>query len=707
MKIVFVITIFLCLTACKEAQLHGPVGGAEVHVESLRSSGSNFQMAHSSNNQNMIEMFGRGEWDEMPDLAKFIWLGNFSIDPDLAMDEGLYLVTVKYGYDMDSNNDLVLDRAPKTVLGKWRAVMDVDTLGKSGPKVSVLTEAAFRYIEPLLTSGYSDNAILASLDDFARKTVSDINNDKRVDYTDVLIWSRQLTPEKYKGDIRLIDDMAEAITRGANENLLAAAAERIFRNHMALPPKRHPNIVLILVDDLGYGDVRANFIESKIATPHIDQLARQGMQFTDAHSGAAVCSPSRYGILTGQHFSRQDWNRIGQQLWTSMIDEDRLTLGELLQRNDYHTGAFGKWHLGQTFYGKNGQPGGPGPGTDWSRPVTGGPNDRGFDEFYGVLFTQAHLLLALVSNGQVTEVPTEVVTGWPKAKGYQPVDAMPAVTQKALDYIDWNALERPGQPFFLYFATPAIHDPIVPSPEFIGKSNAGAYGDFVMQTDAAVGKVVAKIEEYGLREDTLIIFTSDNGSHGRAGTGFPLGSVYERYGHKMNGNWRGIKGTLWEGGHRVPFIASWPGQIEPNSVANELIVLEDLMATLAAILQVELPPNSAEDSYNFLPYLDGTHNGPPIREYAVLNTFNGDPILRKGKWVLAFHLGSGGQSTENFQPKPGGPKGQLYDLEADPGQTTNLWLKRPEIVAELTAFYNAHVERGSSFGINRDTNVIN
>ena len=226
-----------------------------------------------------------------------------------------------------------------------------------------------------------------------------------------------------------------------------------------------------------------------------------------------------------------------------------------------------------------------------------------------------------------------------------------------------------------------------------------------MQADAAVGKIVAKIEEHGLLEDTLIIFTSDNGSHGVAGNGslaeFPEGSVRTRYGHKMSGNWRGHKGTIWEGGHRVPFIASWPGHIQPNTVSDELIVLEDLMATTAAILEVELPAHTAEDSYNIWPYLDGTHTGPPIREYAVLSSFNGDPIVRKGKWVLSFGLGPGSQFTKNSAPEPDGPKGQLYNLEADPGETQNVWLNHPNVVAELTALHEAHVARGSSLGIGR------
>jgi arylsulfatase A-like enzyme len=469
-------------------------------------------------------------------------------------------------------------------------------------------------------------------------------------------------------------------------------------------PKRYPNIVLILVDDLGYGDVRANFSESMITTPHIDQLASEGMRFTDAHSGAGVCSPTRYGTLTGQHFSRQDWGRIPRVLGRSMIDDERLTLGNLLQGNGYHTGAFGKWHLGQTFYDNAGRPGSFGDNTDWARPMTGGPNDRGFDTFFGVLFTQGNFLLALVSDRLTTEVPTELLGNSPKVAGYEPVDAMPAATQNALDYIDWNASERSGQPFFLYFAPVAIHTPLVPSPEFVGQSSIGVYGDFVMQVDAAVGKIVAKIEEHELREDTLIFFTSDNGSHGRAGNNraeFPVGSVRTLYGHKPNGDWRGYKGSVWEGGHRVPFIGSWPNYIPPNTVSDELIVLEDLMATIAAILEMELPAHTAEDSYNILPYLDGTHSGPPIRDYAVLSSFYGAPIVRKGKWKLTFILGSGSQDTVNPEPEPGGPTGQLYNLEVDPGETENVWLNNPVVVAELTALYEAHVARGSSFGIER------
>ncbi len=491
-------------------------------------------------------------------------------------------------------------------------------------------------------------------------------------------------------------------------NVALAIALVVFLNtpvNSASQPARKPNIVLILADDLGYGDVRSNFPDGKIETPNIDALAKRGMRFSDAHSGAAVCSPSRYGIMTGQNFSRQDWGLIGHQLWASMIDDDRLTLPKLLQANGYHTGAFGKWHLGQTFYKKDGREAGPEMETDWTRPMTGGPNDRGFDEYFGILFSHALFLMSFVSNRLTTEVPTDFAAGWPKVQSFRPIDAMPTVAEQALNYIDWNVLERPGQPFFLYFPTISIHEPLIPAPEFIGKSGVGIYGDSVMQLDATVGAVVSRLEAHGLLENTLIIVTSDNGSGGRADNrSFDVtefGSVTRLYGHKMNGNWRGIKGTLWEGGHRVPFIASWPGHIKFGTVSNELIVLDDLMATIAAIVGVELPDGSAEDSYNILPYLEGTHKGPPIRKYAVISTFNGDPVLRKGKWVLGFTLGTGGQFTTAPEPQPGGPKGQLYDLESDPGQVNNVWLQQPGVVADLTAFYNGHVERGASYGIDR------
>ncbi len=473
---------------------------------------------------------------------------------------------------------------------------------------------------------------------------------------------------------------------------------------------RHPNIVFMLVDDLGYGDVSCYYLEGKIKTPNIDRLANQGMRFTDAHSGAAVCSPTRYGILTGQHFSRVDWSRISEQLSRSMIEEDRLTVGDFLQQNGYHTGCFGKWHLGYTTSFKETTDGKK--VVDWDAPIMNGANDRGFDSFYGLLVATTFPPLAFVENRYVTVIPSaKSERGFDMAPSYKHDEAMSKTTQRALEYIDWNAKERPDEPFFLYFPTTAIHTPVVPGKDFVGKSEAGLYGDFVLEVDHALGQVVSKLEEHGIRDDTLIIFTSDNGGHGWTGTfvgtseedfmKYGPGSVTRRYGHRMSGPWRGKKGTCWEGGHRVPFIASWPGRIEPGSVCGELITLEDFMATCAAIVGKELPANSAEDSYNILPYLKGTHRGGPIRKYAVLSAFQGDHLLRKDNWVLTFHLGPGDQWNKNPVPEPGGPKGQLYNLKTDPRQEENLWLERPDKVAELTAFYKKNMKRGRSFGINR------
>jgi len=478
---------------------------------------------------------------------------------------------------------------------------------------------------------------------------------------------------------------------------LSSACSKVFTFDRK---SRKPNIVYILADDLGYGDIQAYNANGKIRTPNLDRLCREGMRFTDAHSGAAVCSPTRYGILTGQHFSRVEWDRIRNQLWSSMIDGDRLTVGEYLQNHGYHTACFGKWHLGMIFPSKPKEEGG---GNDWSKPATDGPNDRGFDEFFGLQMVPNFGIHAFIKDGMVTEVPTEKAGGWPKAKSYRFEDIMPRTTEEALKYIDWNATERPGEPFFIYYPTTAIHFPITPSEKFQGKSGVGPYGDFVTELDDTVGRLVAKLEEHGIRDNTLIVFTSDNGGHGRLGEPDDngLGSVTRKYGHDPNAPWRGFKGYSAEGGHRVPFIASWPGHIKPGTTCDEFVMLEDFMATCAAIVGDPLPPNSAEDSLNILPYLEGKHPAKPIREYAVISTFYGHPVIRKGKWVLAFHLGTGGQEDKEVEPVPGGPKGQLFDLESDPREENNLWLERPDIVEELTALFEADRKHGRNFAVKR------
>lgn len=467
----------------------------------------------------------------------------------------------------------------------------------------------------------------------------------------------------------------------------------------------HPNIVFVLADDLGYGDLRCYNADSKIPTPNLDRLAASGMRFTDAHSGAAVCSPTRYGLLTGRHFLRRP-NWIEGILHQCLIDDEQLTVAEYLQASGYHTACFGKWHLGQTWRNQKGEPSGPGPKADYSQPTQGGANDQGFDYFFGMNGTAVGAPLVLMENRLVTELPTEKGPrkGRPMAKSHRPVDVMPRTTEAALTYIDRASKERKGQPFFMYYAMTAIHTPIVPAPQYKGQSEASDYGDFVYQVDDTVGQFVQKLDEHGLTENTLLIFSSDNGSHGRAaeGNGNGPGSVMKKFDHHANGDWRGLKGDGYEGGHRVPFIARWPGKVPERTQCDELIALEDFFATCAAIVGKPLPHDSAQDSFNILPYLQGDKASVGIRPYAVLSTFYGKPVIRKGSWVLMPFLEGGGPHEKNPPVAvKGGPQGQLFDLSTDAAQENNLWLDHPDVVAELTQLHAEHASRGRSLGIDR------
>ncbi|TWT84330.1 Arylsulfatase [Planctomycetes bacterium CA13] len=466
-----------------------------------------------------------------------------------------------------------------------------------------------------------------------------------------------------------------------------------------------PNIVFVLADDLGYGDLHCYNANSKVPTPNLDRLANGGMRFTDAHSGAAVCSPTRYGFLTGRHFLRRP-NWIEGILNRCLIDEEQLTVAEYLQANGYHTACFGKWHLGQTWFDQKGKATGASFKTDYKRPTRGGPNDHGFDHFFGMNGTAVGSPLSLMENRLVTEIPTVKgpKKGRPMAKSHRPIDVMPRTTQRALDYIDASVKERKGQPFFIYYALTAVHTPIVPAKQYHGKSDASDYGDFVYQIDDTVGQIVQKLNEHDLSENTLIVFSSDNGSHGRAaeGNGNGPGSVMKKFDHQANGNWRGLKGDGYEGGHRVPFIARWPGHVPVNSQCDELITLEDFMATCAEIIGKPLPKDTAQDSFNILPYLLGDKAASGIRPYAVLSTFFGKPVIRKDSWVLMPFMEGGGPYNKNaVESDEGGPQGQLFDLSTDPGQKKNLWLKHLDVVTELTRLHAEHVSRGRSLGIDR------
>jgi arylsulfatase A len=457
-------------------------------------------------------------------------------------------------------------------------------------------------------------------------------------------------------------------------------------------PVNRPSVVFILADDLGYGDLRCYNAESKIPTPHCDRLASEGIRFTDAHSPSAVCTPTRYGILTGRYSWRTALKSgVLQGYDPLLIEPGCLTVASLLKQHGYMTGAVGKWHLGL----------GDKKATDYNRPFPAGPHTVGFDYFFGIPSSLDFPPYVFVENDRAVERPSATIAAsqmrrhggagfWRAgaiAPSFQHEDVLPAITDKAVEFIGKQTKERP---FFLYFALNSPHTPWMPTAEFRGKSQAGYYGDFVVQSDDAIGRVLAVLADRGLAENTLVILTSDNGAHW-------LPSDIEQYSHRANGSLRGQKADLWEGGHRVPFVARWPGRIKPGTTSDETICLTDLMRTIAAILDIPLPPSAGEDSYNILPALLGQRLTQPIRAATVHQSGDGTLAIRQGSWKLCFALGSHGFSEpRTTKPKPGEPLGQLYNLTHDPAEQQNLWSQEPEIVTRLTALLEQYKSEGRS-----------
>ncbi len=442
-----------------------------------------------------------------------------------------------------------------------------------------------------------------------------------------------------------------------------------------------PNIVFVLCDDLGYGDIHClNPERGKIATPAADRLAREGMIFTDAHSGSSVCTPTRYGLLTG----RYSWRTTLQKGVTTgyspcLIAPDRPTVGTFLQAQGYHTALIGKWHLdfqyedpktGNTLARKkvNGPP-------PVGSKIPDGPNHRGFDYYHG--FHHAREMKAVIENDTVILHEDEI-------------NMLPRLTRKAVEYLDQRA-KSPDQPFFLYVPFGSPHTPIVPTKEWQGKSGLGPYADFVMQTDAGFGAILDALDRNDLTKNTLVIFSTDNGCSKAAGI-----PNLQQQGHFPSAHLRGSKADIWDGGHRVPFIVRWPGKVAAGSTNAQTICLIDLFATCAELTGQKLPAASAEDSVSFLPAL----HGKPIastRAGIIHHSFSGHFAYRLGKWKLNLAKASGGWSspTENQAPK-GSTKGQLYDMDADPGETTNLFESKPEVVEKLLAQLKKDIARGRS-----------
>ena len=472
--------------------------------------------------------------------------------------------------------------------------------------------------------------------------------------------------------------------------------------------RRNPNIIYILADDLGYGDLSCLNVESKIPTPNIDNLASEGLTFTDAHSGSAVCSPTRYGILTGRYAWRSHLQKGVLRTWDEpLIAQNRLTVPSFLKSKGYQTACIGKWHLGWDWPTINNIPlenkrNEIGVNIDFSRSIKNGPTTRGFDYYFGTSVPNFPPY-CFIENDRTVGIPTvkkpSSMFGIPglMLEDWDLTKILPELEKKALQYINEKA--KSDNPFFLYFPLTAPHTPIAPDKNYKGKSEAGAYGDFVYHVDDVVGTILKALEENGIAENTLIIFTSDNGSPGRDGTNMsgPLNSV-NAFDHYPSHIYKGTKADIWEGGHRVPFIAKWPGEITPNTKSDEVICHTDLFATCAAILSENLPDNVAEDSYNILPVFKDQSYNKPIREATIHHSGNGVFSIRQGKWKLELSPGSGGWSYPKDKKAMtlGLPMVQLYDLSKDISEQENLQAQYPEVVHRLINLLEKYIEEGRS-----------
>jgi arylsulfatase A-like enzyme len=453
---------------------------------------------------------------------------------------------------------------------------------------------------------------------------------------------------------------------------------------------RRPNIVYILADDLGWGDLGCYNRESQIPTPHSDRLASQGVRFTDMHSPSSVCTPTRYGILTGRYCWRTRLTSgVLQGYAPNLIEPGRMTVASMLKDRGYHTSCVGKWHLGLGTEER----------ADYSKPLRPSPNDHGFDESFIIPASLDFEPYLYVENGRATEQPTARTEGRNDPRGvfwrpgaiapsFRFEEVLPTFARKATSIIREGA-KRASQPFFLYLALPSPHTPWMPAKEWEGRSKAGIYGDFTAMTDDVVGQVMRVLDEAGLASNTLLVFTSDNGAHWTP-------DDKAKFPHRANAHWRGMKADAWDAGHRIPFLARWPGRIPAGTVSTQLGCHTDFLATAAEIAGAKLPRNAGEDSYNLLPAYVGKAT-KPIRAAVVHHSSRGMFAIRQGDWKLILGRGSGGFSAPvSYTPKPGEPEGELYNLAKDPSEEQNLYLQEPERVAAMTALMDQYKKQGYS-----------
>jgi arylsulfatase A-like enzyme len=465
--------------------------------------------------------------------------------------------------------------------------------------------------------------------------------------------------------------------------------------------QERPNIIFILADDLGMGDVSCFNKSGQIQTPNIDKIGKNGIMFTDAHSSSAVCTPTRYGILTG----RYNWrSRLKQgvlvQYEKPLLEMGRTNMASMLKSKGYQTAAMGKWHLGwnwPTIDGKAPVDNKDQQNLDFAKKVSGGPTSIGFDYFFG-MDAPNYPPYAYMENDRILGKPTVFYPTQPYAdcrpgtgvEGWNLEHILPELQQRSVNYI--GKASSTGKPFFLYLPITAPHTPISPDKPFVGSSGLNVYADFVKQVDDFVGAIQQALKANNLTENTILVFTSDNGCSPQADFKF----LKER-GHDSNNGYRGHKADIFEAGHRVPLVVQWPATIKRPSIVSQTVSLNDFMATFASIVGYDLKDNEAEDSYNLLPVLLKPSATMPIREATVHHSINGSFAIRKGDWKLILAAGSGGWSFPTpGKAEEGLPPIQLYNLKKDPAEKDNCYHQFPQLVEELTALLKKYIQEGRS-----------
>ncbi len=475
--------------------------------------------------------------------------------------------------------------------------------------------------------------------------------------------------------------------------LLASTLVAIAQLQSASPK---PNVVILYADDMGVADVSYGDPKAKIQTPNIDRLAAGGMTFTDGHSSSGICTPSRFALLTGQHHWRRFHGIVGA-FGGTVFKDGEFTIAGMFKEKGYRTGCFGKWHLGWDFDSirkpgvtKKDWP--KAESYDWTKRFAGGPLERGFDHYFGdgtinfppYCWIEGDRFVTIPTKPVIKSKPLAGAGSFrpgPMAESWNPYDILPTITEKT---VEWISNQKKDKPFFAYLAFNSPHYPIVPNKAFHGKSKAGYYGDFVIETDAMVGKVLAALDKHGFAENTIVVFSADNG---------PENAAFQRLGkfdQWSSGKFRGLKRDIYEGGHRVPFIVRWPGQVEAGAVSDETVSQVDLAATFAKVVDYKLGENEAIDSYDLLPVLKGEDYENPLRIATVQNTSPGKFALRQGDWVLIdAPSGAAKKESKSYLEHFGleaygkGHRGLLFNLKDDPRQSKNLYAKHPEKVKSM------------------------